>query len=81
MSWPLKLRAISFGIGIGVVMGEVALVTIPIGLALWMMGFAGIVPIAEAGAAIALAIALVIIVPVHIRPSRMAPALSRGELQ
>jgi hypothetical protein len=78
MSWPMKLRALSFGIGIAVVMGEVALVAIPIGIALWIEGVATAMRIAQVEAAIALATALIIIVPGHIRAARIVPAARNG---
>ncbi|MGO9449736.1 MAG: hypothetical protein ACLQDV_01635 [Candidatus Binataceae bacterium] len=72
MSWPLKLRAISFVIGMGVVVAEVSVVAIPVGVALWAAGFAGAARIAQVEMAIAFAIAFAIIVPAHIRPTRIA---------
>jgi hypothetical protein len=38
MAWPVKLRAASFAIVIGVVLMESAIALIPIGLALWFFG-------------------------------------------
>lgn len=78
MSWPLKLRAMSFAIGVGVVMGEVALVAIPIGVIVWLIGAATAISVIETVAGIAFAIALVIIVPVHVRPTRMEPVARNG---
>jgi hypothetical protein len=79
MSWPLKLRALSFAIGIGVVMGEVALVAIPVGIVLWAAGVAGAARIVQVEVAIALAVALVVIVPVHVRPTGTEPIARNGE--
>ncbi len=81
MSWPMKMRALSFAIGIGVVVGEVALVAIPLGIVLWIAGFADAVRITEVEAAIALAIALVIIIPAHVRPTGTEPVLRNGGLR
>ena len=78
MAWPMKLRAMSFAIGIGVVMTEVAVVAVPIGIVLWFAGVAGAMRIATLEIAIAFATALVIIVPVHIRPTRMDPVARNG---
>ena len=78
MSWPLKLRAMSFAIGMCVVMGEVALAAIPVGIVIWMTGAANAFAIVEAAAAIAFATALVVIVPVHVRPTRVEPIGRNG---
>ncbi len=62
MAWPLKLRAMSFAIVIGVVLMEVAVALIPIGIALCF--FAKMDParvfrtLAMIGVTIALAIAI-----------------------
>ncbi|GEM_PF-1852064 len=69
MSWPLKMRLLSFGIGTVVVMGEFALVAVPVGVVLWLAGVGSALHLAESLAAIALAFALVVIIPVHIRPT------------
>jgi hypothetical protein len=78
MSWPLKLRVTSFAIGMVVVLGEVALVAIPIGVIVWLMGAASAITVIETVAAIAFATALVVIVPVHVRPTRMEPVARNG---
>ena len=78
MSWPFKLRALSFVIGIGVVLSEVAVIAIPLGLALWIAGVAGPVRIVEVGLAIGFATALAIIVPAHVRPTTIVPAARNG---
>ena len=78
MSWPCKLRALSFVIGIGVVLSEVAVIAIPLGLALWIAGFASALRIAEVELAVASAIALAIIVPAHVRPASIVSAARNG---
>ncbi len=81
MSWPLKLRTLSFAIGVAVVVSEVALVAVPIGIVLWIAGAGSAVRIAESLAAIALGIALVIIIPTHIRPTATEPVSRNGGLR
>ena len=78
MSWPFKLRALSFIIGIGVVLGEVAVVAIPLGVALWLAGVASATRIAAVELVVAFATALAIIVPAHLRPARIVPAARNG---
>jgi hypothetical protein len=78
MSWPFKLRALSFVIGIGVVLSEVAVIAIPLGLALWIAGVASALRIAAVGLVVGLATALAIIVPAHVRPTTIVPAARNG---
>jgi hypothetical protein len=78
MSWPFKLRALSFVIGIGVVVSEVAVIAIPLGLALWIAGVASALRIASVELVVGLATALAIIVPAHVRPTTIAPAARNG---
>jgi hypothetical protein len=78
MSWPFKLRALSFVIGIGVVVSEVAVIAIPLGLALWIAGVASALRIAVVELVVGLATALAIIVPAHVRPTTIAPAARNG---
>ena len=78
MSWPFKLRALSFVIGIGVVMSEVAVIAIPLGLALWIAGVDSALRIAAVELVVGLATALAIIVPAHVRPTTIAPAARNG---
>ncbi len=78
MSWPMKLRAMSFAIGIGVVMTEVALVAAPVGFALWLAGVADAATITGAAAGLALATALVIIVPAHMPATGVKPPKTEG---
>jgi hypothetical protein len=78
MSWPFKLRALSFVIGIGVVLSEVAVIAIPLGLALWIAGVASALRIAAVELVVGLATALAIIVPAHARPTTIVPAARNG---
>jgi hypothetical protein len=77
-SWPFKLRALSFVIGLGVVLSEVAVVAIPLGIALWIGGVASAKRIAEVELAVGFATALAIIVPAHVRPAAIMPAARNG---
>ena len=78
MSWPFKLRALSFVIGMGVVLSEVAVIALPLGVVLWIAGVASALRIAEVGLAIGFATALAIIVPAHVRPTTVVPAARNG---
>ena len=78
MSWPFKLRALSFVIGIGVVVSEVAVIAIPLGLALWIAGVASALRIAAVELVVGLATALAIIVPAHVRPTTIVPEARNG---
>ena len=78
MSWPFKLRTLSFLIGMVVVLSEVAVIAIPLGLMLWIVGVASALRIAEGGLAIGFATALAIIVPAHVRPATIVPAARNG---
>ena len=78
MSWPFKLRALSFVIGIGVVLSEVAVVAIPLGIGLWLADVASAIRITKVELAVAMATALVIIVPAHVRPATIVPAARNG---
>ena len=78
VSWPFKLRALSCVIGIGVVLSEVAVIAIPLGLALWIAGVASAMRIVELELAVGFATALAIIVPAHVRPTTIMPAARNG---
>jgi hypothetical protein len=78
MSWPFKLRALSFVIGIGVVVSEVAVIAIPLGFALWIAGVASALRIAAVELVVGLTTALAIIVPAHVRPTTIAPEARNG---
>jgi len=78
VSWPFKLRTLSFVVGIGVVLSEVAVIAIPLGLALWLAGVARAMRIAEIELVVGLATALAIIVPAHVRPTTIVPAARNG---
>jgi hypothetical protein len=60
MAWPLKLRATSFGIVIGVVLMESAIALIPIGIALCYFATMDAVRVIRDLAMVAFAIALAI---------------------
>lgn len=81
VSWPLRLRTLSFVIGIGVVLSEVAVIAIPLGLALWIAGVASAMRIGEVQLVVGFATALAIIVPAHLRPTTIVPAARNGGSQ
>ena len=67
MSWPAKLRAVSFGMTLGVVFLEFAIPAVPIGLVLWITGVADAARVATILGVLGAVIALVIVVPAHLR--------------
>ena len=71
MSWPVKLRALSFAITMGVTITESIMGLIPIGLALWYSHLASIRTIVMALGALVAAISLSISIYSHARPSQL----------
>ena len=60
MAWPLKLRATSFVIVMGVVLMESAIALIPIGIALWLFAKMDAVRVFRDLAIVAFAVAIAI---------------------
>jgi hypothetical protein len=78
MSWPIKLRALSFAVTMGVTITESVMGSIPIGLALWYFDVASVRTILVVlGAAVA-AISLSISGYSHLRPARLPSTMVRG---
>ena len=71
MSWPVKLRALSFAVTMGVTITESVMGLIPIGLALWYFDLASIRTILIALGILVAAISLSISIYSHVRPSRL----------
>jgi hypothetical protein len=78
MSWPIKLRAMSFAVTMGVTLTESIMGAIPIGLALWYFNLASRATILESLAVLVAAISLSISIYSHVRP---APFLHRAHIK
>ncbi len=70
MSWPIKLRAISFAVTIGVTLMESAMAAIPIGLALRYFNVASTARIFEFLLLLMASVSLSISIYSHVRPPR-----------
>ncbi len=78
MSWPIKLRALSFAVTMAVTVTESVMGSIPIGLALWYFDVAGKRTILEVLAALVAAISLSISIYSHVRPARLPRRMMQG---
>ena len=73
MSWPIKLRAISFAATVGVTLTESVMGATPIGLALWYFNVASTAKIFEFLALLVASVSLSISIYSHVRPARYPP--------
>ena len=80
MSWPIKLRAMSFAVTMGVTLTESVMGAIPIGLMLWYFNVMSPARIFELLAVIAATVSLSISIYSHIRPTQLLQSRSRGAL-
>jgi hypothetical protein len=78
MSWPIKFRAISFAVTMGVTITETVMGSMPIALALWYFDIASSRTILEAIVVVAAAVSLSISIYSHVRPAHF-PARAPGE--
>jgi hypothetical protein len=78
MSWPFRLRAISFAVTLGVTITESVMGSVPIALALWYFDIASIRTILEVIVVIDAAVSLSISVYSHVRPADF-PRRASGE--
>jgi hypothetical protein len=78
MSWPLKLRAMSFAVTMGVTITESVMGSLPIALALWYFDVASIKTILEVIVVIVAAVSLSISIYSHVRPADF-PRRTSGE--
>lgn len=77
MSWPIKLRALSFAVTMGVTVTESIMGAIPIGLALWYFHIASMRTTLEALAVLVAAVSLSISIYSHVIPARYPRNLDR----
>jgi hypothetical protein len=80
MSWPIRLRAMSFAITIAVVMAEVAAGALPVVALIWLTGIASVSRAAGAAIGIALAYGLAIAIYTHMRPLGIRRRALNGDL-
>jgi hypothetical protein len=78
MSWPMKLRAMSFAVTMGVTVTESAMGSIPIALALWYFQLASTRTIVEAMAVLVASVSLSISIYSHIRPAKFPRGMAGG---
>ena len=78
MSWPIKFRAMSFAVTMGVTVTETVMGSIPIALVLWYFDIASIRTILEVIVVIVAAVSLSISIYSHVRPADF-PRRASGE--
>ena len=78
MSWPIKFRAISFAVTMGVTITETVMGSMPIALALWYFDIASNRTILESIVVVVAAVSLSISIYSHVRPAHF-PARAPGE--
>ena len=78
MSWPMKLRAMSFAVTMGVTITETVMGSIPIALVLWYFDIASRRTILEIIVVVVAAVSLSISIYSHVRPAHF-PRRAPGE--
>ena len=78
MSWPIKLRAMSFAITVGVTLLESVMGSAVIALMLWSFGVASVGTLLEISAVVSMITSLSISIYSHLRPPILSAAASRG---
>jgi hypothetical protein len=76
MSWPIRLRALSFAVTMGVTITESVMGSIPVAFALWYFDIASSRTVLEAFIVAVAAVSLSISIYSHVRPAdfpRRAP--------
>jgi hypothetical protein len=68
MSWPLRLRAMSFAITVAVVAVEVAIVALPLAAVMWFAGFTSARMSLAGAVAVALGYSMAIAIYTHLSP-------------
>jgi hypothetical protein len=78
MSWPIKLRAMSFAITVGVTLVESVMGSAAIALVLWSFGVATARTLLEMSAVVSAIVSLSISLYSHLRPPILSAAVKRG---
>ena len=79
MSWPIKLRAMSFAITVGVTLLESVMGSAAIALMLWSFGIASARTLLEIFAVVSTIISFSISIYSHLRPPILSAAVKRGD--
>ena len=79
MSWPIRLRAMSFAITVGVTLLESVMGSALIALMLWSFGVASARTLLEIFAVVSAIISLSISIYSHLRPPILSVAVKRGD--
>jgi len=79
MSWPIRLRAISFAITIGVTLVESVMGSVAIALMLWSFGVASARALLEMSAVVSAITSLAISIYSHLRPPILSVTVKRGD--
>jgi hypothetical protein len=80
MSWPIRLRAMSFAITIAVVTAEVAALGLPVAALIWLAGIASAFRAVAVAIGIAIAYGLAIAIYTHLSPVRIRRRALDGDL-
>ena len=78
MSWPIKFRAVSFAVTMGVTITESLMGSIPIALVLWYFDLASGKTIVEVIGVVVAAVSLSISIYSHVRPAHF-PTRAPGQ--
>jgi len=79
MSWPIKLRAMSFAITIGVTLLESVMGSVAIALILWSFGITSARALLEIVVVVSAIISFSISIYSHLRPPILSAAVKRGD--
>jgi hypothetical protein len=78
MSWPVRLRALSFAVTMGVTITETVMGSIPVAFILWYFDFASGRAVVEGVILVVAAVSLSISIYSHVRPAQF-PRRAPGE--
>ena len=79
MSWPIKLRVMSFSITLGVTLLESVMGSAAIALILWSLGVASVRTLLELSAVVSAITSLSISIYSHLRPPILSAAVKRRD--
>jgi hypothetical protein len=78
MSWPIKLRAMSFAVTMGVTITESVMGALPIAIVLWYFDLANTRTIVEAISVVVAVVSLSISIYSHVRPAPLRRQATTG---
>lgn len=79
MSWPIKLRAMSFAVTMGVTITESVMGALPIAIVLWYFNLARAETILEASVVVIAVASLSISIYSHVRPAPLRRRATSGD--